>query len=169
MAFRIRRSIRSLDGMVRSYPWFGSFHMKYAISILALAIGLSVSSKVVACSCDLPPVHQSLKQQVTKARNSSSAVFSGVVLKIDEAAYSVRVTFKVDEYWKRQLSTQVIVVTGRGGGDCGYRFEVGQRYLVYAYGSDVTSLGTNICQRTAPYSDGAADLKVLGRSKRPVG
>lgn len=61
------------------------------------------------------------------------------------------------------LPTEVVLLTGSGRGDCGYLFEVGQNYLVYAYGPDVDHLGTNICQRTAPLSAGGGDLKILGR------
>jgi hypothetical protein len=61
----------------------------------------------------------------------------------------------------------VIVVTGRGGGDCGYRFEVGARYLVFAYGDDA-KLETNICQRTKELAQAAEDLKLLGKGKSPT-
>jgi hypothetical protein len=142
--------------------------MKQLISIVVLVIAIGFGSvEAIACSCDLPPLHQSQKQLVTTARKSSRAIFSGVVLKTEEVGYSVHVTFKVDAFWKGPLPSEVMLTTGRGGGDCGYRFEVGLRYLVYAYGSDVTSLGTNICQRTAPYPDAATDLKILGKTKRP--
>jgi hypothetical protein len=71
----------------------------------------------------------------------------------------------VEKLWKGVLPEEISIVTGRGNGDCGYRFEVGGSYLVYAYGSDESSLSTNICQRTAKLSVAQADLKVLGRGK----
>ncbi|MDX6614168.1 MAG: hypothetical protein QOD75_3354 [Blastocatellia bacterium] len=142
--------------------------MKQLLSILVFVVVVTFGTvEAFACSCDLPPLHKSQKQLVTSARKASVALFSGVVLKTQEVGYSVRVTFKVDTFWKGPLSSEVIVMTGRGGGDCGYRFAVGARYLVYAYGSDVTNLNTNICQRTALYADAADDLKVLSKAKRP--
>ena len=78
----------------------------------------------------------------------------------------VKVTFKVENSWKGTLPTEVILFTGRGGGDCGYRFLVGQDYLVYAYGKDLDHLSTNICQRTAPFSPNSDDLKILGQPVR---
>jgi hypothetical protein len=142
--------------------------MKQLFSIVVLVIATGFGGvEAIACSCDFSPLPQSQKQQVTSARKSSRAIFSGVVLKTKEVGYSVQVTFKVDSFWKGSLPSEVVLTTGRGGGDCGYRFEVGDRYLVYAYGSDVRSLGTNICQRTAPYKDAATDLKILGKTKRP--
>jgi len=141
--------------------------MKRWLSILAFVFSFGVVD-AMACSCDLPPLHQSQKQLVTRARKTSQAVFSGVVLKINEAGYGVRVSFKVDAFWKGGLPAEIVVTTGRGYGDCGYQFEKGQRYLVYAYGSDSASLVTNICQRTAPYAEAAADVMVLGKPKPPV-
>jgi hypothetical protein len=77
------------------------------------------------------------------------------------------VKFRVEKYWKGVLTTEMIVVTGRGGGDCGYRFEVGARYLIFAYGGD-TKLETNICQRTKGLEEATEDLKLLGKGKVPV-
>ncbi len=138
--------------------------MKRAIWVLAILFLASL--RAVACTCDLSWPKQTLKQQVSKARKESRAVFSGSVMKIDEAGYMLKVTLKVENSWKGLLPMEVVLLTGRGGGDCGYRFEVGQSYLVYAYGNDVNHLGTNICQRTAPLSGGGGDLKILGRPKR---
>jgi len=39
--------------------------------------------------------------------------------------------------------------TGLGGGDCGFDFEVGKQYRVYAFKDEAGELSTNICSRTA--------------------
>ena len=83
----------------------------------------------------------------------------------DRDSSAVVVKFRVKSTWKGRLTKRVSVSTGRGHGDCGYQFEVGQSYLVYAYGSDENSLSTNICQRTARLSESAADIKLLGKGK----
>ena len=134
--------------------------------VWALAIVFLAGLDAAACTCELPWPKRTLKQQVNRARKDSRAVFSGSVLKIDEAGYALKVTIRVDNSWKVLLPTEVVLFTGRGGGDCGYRFEVGQNYLVYAYGQDLDHLGTNICQRTVPFSDARSDLKILGRPVR---
>jgi hypothetical protein len=59
----------------------------------------------------------------------------------------------------------VVVYTGWGGGDCGYEFQVGSSYLVYAGGQ--TDLGTSICSRTADLGHAQADLAVLGPGTVP--
>jgi hypothetical protein len=132
------------------------------IGVWMLFVPISAS----ACSCDFRFPVKSVKQQVVEARMQSKAVFSGEVVEIiaDPPIYSLRVKFRVEKYWKGVLSNEVIVVTGRGGGDCGYRFKVGAHYLVFAYGVD-TRLGTNICQRTKELAEAAEDLKLLGKGK----
>jgi hypothetical protein len=144
-----------------------NIYMKRAIWMVAIVVTMALASiEALACTCSLPWSERTLKQQVQKARKDSRAVFSGSVLKIDEAGYMLKVTLKVDKAWKGMLPTELVLLTGRGGGDCGYRFEVGDSYLVYAYGENVNHLGTNICQRTVPLSSGGDDLKILGRPKR---
>lgn len=142
-----------IDGHIRRGVW--------VVAIMFLA-----GIEATACTCDLPSPKRPLKQSVNLARKDSRAIFSGRVLRIDEAGYTLRVTIKVNKSWKGVLPTEVVLLTGLGRGDCGYPFEVGQNYLVYAYGPDVDHLGTNICQRTAPLSAGGKDLKILGRRVR---
>ena len=135
--------------------------------LLAGVVLLLASRAVSACDCSLPRPGKPIKQVVAEARNKSRAVFSGTVVAIDRKPGDlyVAVRFEVEEFWKGALRKEVTVFTGQGGGDCGYKFEVGQRYLVYAYTYNDTELGTNICQRTAGLLEAAADLKVLGKGK----
>ena len=121
-----------------------------------------------ACTCLPPPANLSLKQQVSGARQESRAVFLGKVVDVVEKpeVYEVSVKFLVERVWKGKLARRVTILTGRGGGDCGYRFEVGGSYLVYAYGS-TGRLGTNICQRTTRRAE-TADMKYLGKGKKPI-
>jgi hypothetical protein len=139
------------------------------ISILGVAILIGFSwFEARACSCDLPLLNRTLKQQVKKAQKQSQAVFVGNVIQVLQRpeAFGVSVKFRVERVWKGKRSQEVTIFTGQGGGDCGYRFEVGESYLVYAYGSN-ESLSTNICQRTAPRSEGG-DMKLLGKGKTPI-
>lgn len=135
--------------------------------LLAVVILFLVTSTGFACDCGLPRAGKPFKQVVTEARNKSKAVFSGTVVAIDKKPGDlyVAVRFKIEESWKGAPSKEATVFTGQGGGDCGYKFEVGQQYLVYAYRYNETDLGTNICQRTASLIQAAEDLKVLGRGK----
>ena len=73
--------------------------------------------------------------------------------------------FQVERLYKGALASEVTVVTGQGHGDCGYRFQVGEQYLVYAGEDGDKRLGTNICTRTTPISRADADLVELGSPK----
>jgi hypothetical protein len=77
------------------------------------------------------------------------------------AAFPMRaVRFAVDESFRGTVEKSLEVETGMGGGDCGFQFESGQNYLVYAYRNKETGkLGTGICTRTQVLSKAAEDLE----------
>lgn len=54
-----------------------------------------------------------------------------------------------------------MVQTGFGGGDCGYHFKSGSRYLVYAWVDNSGNLSTGICSGTRPLDSAGTALKVL--------
>lgn len=64
----------------------------------------------------------------------------------------------------------VAISTGLGGGDCGYGFKEGQKYLVYAHASSDPVLGTGICSGTRPLESAAGqeDISVLGEGRTPL-
>jgi hypothetical protein len=131
---------------------------------ISLAI-VFVSNSARACTCELPPLDKSTRQQVIEARQKAKAVFVGKVLAIDAPSevFYKRITFELESAWKGVHSTRLVIFTGRGGGDCGYGFEVGETYLVFAYQFNKSHLGTNICQRTGVFSSASNDLKHLGK------
>ena len=143
--------------------------MKRSLLSLAGVAALLLLAEVedFACTCALPFPKPPLQKQVRVALNESRAVFSGKVLEVTEDPQTPHVTVRlsVERVWKGSPREEVRILTGRGGGDCGYQFEVGQSYLVYAYRWREGELGTNICQRTAKLSEASGDLRVLGRSK----
>lgn len=75
---------------------------------------------------------------------------------------------KVERIFKGKITSDTLVIyTGNGGGDCGYRFEIGGKYIVYGmketyfglanndycYPKGENFLWTNICMRTSDYYD----------------
>ena len=124
-------------------------------------------SASLAFSCSCAP-----KPSVGKALSQSDAVFVGRVIAWHNASiefapgerssgYSF--VFEVERLYKGALSSEVVVLTGNGRGDCGYGFQVGGEYLVYAYGKK--GLETNICTRTTNISRADLDLEELGDPK----
>jgi len=76
------------------------------------------------------------------------------------AAADRRYTFRVEQAWKGPSLSEIVVTTGDGGGDCGTPFELGKRYLVYAY--DYAGFYyTGMCTRTTLLQYAKPDLDVL--------
>jgi carboxypeptidase family protein len=104
---------------------------------------------------------------------TASAVFAGTVIAVrdnpppkadrKEADWLPRLVYKfsIQQAYSGVAGTEVEVNTGGGGGDCGYQFKVGERYLVYAqlYKDKLT---TSICTRTQLFSRATEDLAFLG-------
>ena len=96
----------------------------------------------------------------------SDAVFQGTVvsqqnLDEDNDGFSQRLArLAIEQAFKGITGSQVDIVTGRGGGECGYPFKDGQRYLVYAFRDrkDTSRWHTSICTRTRPFSEAGEDL-----------
>jgi hypothetical protein len=82
-----------------------------------------------------------------------------------------RVRFVVEENFRGasvKRGGALEVLTGFGGGDCGYDFRIGERYLVYAqHFPNAESLFTGICSRTRRLSEAAADLAYLRTRSQP--
>src|SRR5689334_17645307 len=125
--------------------------MRRALTLVALASVLALLGQFVpplagighACLCgDYPPTAQALQD--------ADAVFVGRVSTLDEMPVEVphydirtrqtnmtlvdvpRARFQIIQTWKGVSGQDVDVFTGRGGGDCGYPFELRQVYLIYA-------------------------------------
>ena len=79
--------------------------------------------------------------------------------------------FTVEESFRGLNGAQVEIQTGFGGGDCGYAFNLGTRYLVYAAIDEKNgTYVTSTCMRTRPVSEAAEDFDYIrGLSKREPG
>src|SRR5207302_269465 len=140
---------------------------KYCIAGLAcFVIVLSVKS-AQACSCagGASPCQE---------YGTASAVFVGMPISVRTFARPVNrdgddldnfaprtFRFSIETSFLGITSPEMEVSTGLGGGDCGYDFKIGKRYVVYAYKSGKAGrLVTSICSRTNPFI-------IEARSNRP--
>ncbi|MDR6549731.1 hypothetical protein [Paenibacillus qinlingensis] len=142
--------------------------------IVMMVIGLTImtgfhSSTAYACSCAQP-------QTVEEQLSHSEAVFAGRVLEVKvqsnaKSGSTKAAVFEVSRIWKGGTESQITVHTGSGGGDCGFNFEKGKEYLVYAHPStmygDKELLVTIICDRTKGLDQAREDLAALGVGKIP--
>lgn len=132
---------------------------------LALVLGLGFSLDAAACSCLAPgPPAQELA--------AADAVFSGKVVSLEpftEGFGKVRVTFELAAVWKGlPEGDRVTLTTAADSATCGYPFEDGVSYLVYAYGEG-DDLTATLCSRTRPLADADEDLEALGDPARTCG
>ncbi|HEY8559719.1 MAG TPA: hypothetical protein VIL74_04895 [Pyrinomonadaceae bacterium] len=140
-----------------------------AAATIFFALG---ASDVSACSC-LVDDNQSTSKKVRTSYNQATAVFYGEVTEIkpkpgavegsDPNLEPVTVKFKVYKFWKGAMKDEIIVTTAANSAMCGFNFETGRRYTVYANDAG-NGLQTTICTRTAA-SD--PDAKYLNKIKKP--
>ena len=138
--------------------------MRYVIRIITVLVAVAWAHPADACSC-LPsgPPCQNLFQ--------SDVVFVGTVtgirpMRTPETERLVLerriVAFNVEKGVRGINGSAVDVRTGSGGGDCGFDFKIGERYVVYAYRHPDGWLSTGTCSRTRLAADAAEDLAYFG-------
>lgn len=163
-------------------------------TLIALLLGLTLgATDAVACSCiRMGDGLEAVKE--TDAVFRARAVTSVVVLvnedgtiaykdgRQDQTGYVQRlVALRIEEVFKGTVAPLIVLVTGSGDGDCGYIFEDGKEYLVFATVSSekrLTTLArstpvltTSSCTFTQPVEDATELLASLGKkfpSKQPV-
>lgn len=132
------------------------------VLVAALAIFAGFASRACACSCVFSDFYSAFAR--------SHAVFLGEVLEISspspERPYEVAVTLRVENAWKGAPAPSTIrVLTASSGVSCGYSFQVGSRYLVYASRWDASpvpeELWTSLCSRTHEAWVGDPDIELL--------
>jgi hypothetical protein len=128
-----------------------------------ILVFLASIQTLYACSCPAPD--KALNKQVAQAYGESAAIFSGRVMNaelIDESTF--RVTLKVAKVWKGKISGVITIITAKESSMCGYPFETGEKYIVYANGTQ-DELRTDNCSRTA-LAGANRDLRYLDTLKK---
>lgn len=98
--------------------------------------------------------------------------FSDQPWALDSATYhsccGLEVVVQVTGSWKGIVGERQRVLTGRGEGDCGFHFQPGVEYLIYARRLPSGDLVTDICTRTRQITGAREDLAILdGASTDP--
>lgn len=125
-----------------------------------------------ACSC-------AQISSVEDALHMKTAVFSGKVVKVNEnekgkkvisSADPVEITLEVDRVWKGEVGRSQIVYTAIGEESCGFTFQMGNEYVVYAHSKTSNGneqLETHLCDRTGLLAAASDDLEILGEGMLP--
>jgi hypothetical protein len=136
--------------------------------MLTLLLVTLVSCPAPACSCVAIPAP-------AEAVAQAGIVFEGTPVRVRDTltprvgydgkpftSRQLRFTVLVSRPWKGVMGDTVDVITGTGGGNCGYPFEIGQRYLVFPDDSaGSTILNVSLCSDTKPTAEAEAELRVL--------
>lgn len=141
--------------------------MKKFLIITSFLFLTFYAEKTYACSCLAPDPNKSLQEQVGEAYKNSSAVFSAKVLSVSETSQgeNKKVKLRLTKTWKGKLSKSITITTAMDSAMCGYNFEAGKTYLIYAYGKNSKSLSTNICSRTSEITV-TKDVAALDKFKK---
>ena len=111
-----------------------------------------------ACSCGAVSTQRLI--------SSSEGVFSGQVTAIEKetATRTTTATLRVSEVWKGPKRATLEVSTPSDEAACGYTFEEGQEYLVYAYGKQ--HLKVDACSGPTHLSKADEALALLGNGEK---
>jgi hypothetical protein len=133
---------------------------KLTLQLIAAAICLLWSYNIgTACIC----VNSKTPAQEFEA---VEAVFSGKVVEMTEiktgedVLEGYLVKFSVEKSWKLINQSEVVIFTA-GVGMCGFPFDIGETYLVYAVRKDRKELTTRTCRKTAKLEYAKEELKDL--------
>ncbi len=146
--------------------------IKKALGFLILVVFVALSGigtipkRALACSC----VVSGTPQEEAK----DALVFTGRVTKIKEGNTEHLVTFQIYE-WMKEFGGMgdgktFSVNTASNSAACGYTFEEGEDYLVYARGrTQSDAFEVSLCSRTALLTNAAEDLDALGFTANGLG
>ncbi|CAA9437452.1 MAG: hypothetical protein AVDCRST_MAG03-3714 [uncultured Rubrobacteraceae bacterium] len=152
-----------------------------SLALLTLTLVALLPDCASACSCAaLPGTPQ---ERAGKALSGSTAVFSGEVVEFEKPPPATTMiegtmmsmmggggpeataTLRVSEVWKGpRQQTMTVTTEADSGVGCGYPFEDGREYLVYATGDERS---VSLCSETKPLSEARADLGALGDGASP--
>ena len=140
-------------------------------SIVLLAVALvfsaAAAAPVRACSCAEPP-------DVATCVANARAVFLGTVTSIETVTegpfVTIEAVFSVEKTWKGVAGPEARVVTSESSASCGYGFEFGVSYVVYAnvWPNTDGPLRTSLCSRTHATYEGDPEIPLLGTPSLPT-
>ncbi|HTK83277.1 MAG TPA: hypothetical protein VL633_13405 [Bacteroidota bacterium] len=141
-------------------------HWKLWIILLIGCLNSVFSNQGSACQCFSGPPCDAYKY--------SSVVFVGELLGRQDSGFAwgnvgrfgILYSFKVTKWYKGTQSDEIQIMSGVGGGDCGYFFDKGIPYLIYADSIRGGILYTDICTRTRPLREATIDLSYLDNLPR---
>lgn len=148
----------------------------FVMAFIVLAgFAVSMPKAAHACSCAIG-AGESEEERARGAVEGAQAVFAGEVTGVEDEPVGtvvstgdpIEVNFDVSRVWKGPAYETLTVEKARSGASCGYDFDKGRQYLVYADNTSVTgedseALQVSLCSETTPVSDTDAAANLLGK------
>ena len=150
-------------------------------SLLGLTL---VARSATGCACAGPTGAKTMREVAawySDGPNANNIIFEGAVEKQEALVGPVEtsrettstgtsdhhriVSLRVLHSYRGEAAGIVKVLTGSGEGDCGFDFETGSQYLVYADRVDDETLVTSICTGTSLLAHADSALRVLRREQ----
>ena len=135
-----------------------------AIILSAFGIFLATPQPVQACSCVMltPPEQLEMASTVFHGRVTAMEPFTPAA-NSPKPWLDTTVQFQVDTVWKGTVAENIVIAVVSANEACGFEFDVGKEYLVYADGPPF--YGTGWCEGTKVF-DG--DVAHLGEGMAPL-
>jgi hypothetical protein len=151
-------------------------------SLVAAILALTFSCvPAFACKCVPPPPGMKNARELAEwTAKGSDAIFEGRVERVElkwafmeakvgeaipadveEDPPAMQISFDILRSYRGAKQKNIRIRTGVGGGDCGFDFEAGEQYLVYAFADESGQLSTGICSGTALLEQSRANLSYL--------
>jgi hypothetical protein len=110
---------------------------KVALFCLTTVAILAFAGSALACSCSRTAPWDTIRHTPT--------IFTGTAMSSTNAGGEQTTIFQVSKTWKGGLPDNVALTTRPGEAACGWEFQAGQTYTVYAYPTDGDALTTGYC------------------------
>jgi hypothetical protein len=144
---------------------------RYLFATLVAFVG---ASAVSACSCNLD-----FPTRPCEGFKKLDAVFVGHVTKIEglpenaspQDVREFKYRFAVDEAISGIKVAGVEVYSSLGNGDCGFRFDLGESYIVFSWRSEGGNLVTSICTKTRELKNAPAllpQMRAMRDGRKPA-
>ena len=135
-----------------------------ALTALAAAV-LAAPRPAAACSCAPPP-------PPAESLAAADAVLLGEVAKVEQTADAgsagrLDVVVEVERWFKGEGGARAEMITAASTAACGFPFEEGRRYLIYATETEDGALQVSLCSRSRPAEQATEDLEELSGAPEP--
>lgn len=139
------------------------------LMIITFSVGSALTRPAVASACSCADAGT-----IQEKKERSDAVFEGTATSVKQSSLflfrspdkAVKTSFRVSEVWKGHVAPTIEVLTAESGDSCGYEFQEGERYLVYAR-STGSSLEVSLCSGTILQSAASEHVAALGSGSTP--